>query len=73
MAQGVGVFDANRDPVGATGSEIDLIQTTDARMWATEFMARWQHRLEEVDEGLMLVWFANAIETGRTAGQAGRQ
>ena len=40
---------------------------TDARNWAQEFM-----RIigpNPVDEGLMVSWFANAIEAGRSAGQ----
>lgn len=49
----------------------DLLATTDGEVWAQEFMRRFGDRLNEsVDEGLMISWFANAIETGRTAGEA---
>jgi hypothetical protein len=39
--------------------------TTDAAVWAREFVALFP----PVDEGLMISWFANAIEIGRTAGE----
>jgi hypothetical protein len=45
------------DPVAAK-----LHGTTDAQVWAQEFV-----RLHGGDEGLMIGWFANAIETGRGA------
>lgn len=45
---------------------------TDGQAWAREF----QHRFagepvggHVVDEGLLIGWFANAIEAGRSAGQ----
>lgn len=38
---------------------------TDAAKWASEFV-----KLHGGDEGLMLGWFANAIEAGRSAGHA---
>lgn len=41
-----------------------LPQSTDARDWASEFMEFWGHRLNEIDEELMLTWFANAIMAG---------
>lgn len=47
----------------------DLLATTDARVWASEFMERFADRRDEIDESLMLAWFANAIETGRAAGR----
>lgn len=37
---------------------------TDATLWAREFMASFGHRLGEIDEALMLAWFANAIMAG---------
>lgn len=50
-----------------------LLETTDGSVWAEEFCKRWT--LTTVDgavvddaEGLMIAWFANAIETGRGAG-----
>jgi hypothetical protein len=42
-----------------------LLETTDARKWAQEFMREFGDRKAEIDEGLMIAWFANAIETGR--------
>jgi len=36
----------------------------DASKWADEFMRLFGQRLQDVDEGLMLGWFANAIMTG---------
>lgn len=44
-----------------------LHATTDAEVWAAEF-AKVR---PEVDRGLMVGWFANAIETGRDAGRRG--
>jgi hypothetical protein len=41
-----------------------LTGTTDARKWAEQFF-----KLHGGDEGLMLAWFTNAIETGRRAGR----
>jgi hypothetical protein len=49
--------------------ETDLLSTTDAQTWAQEFLDRFGERLEDIDEGLMIAWFANAIETGREAGR----
>lgn len=49
-----------------------LLSTTDARVWAEEFV-RLVVETEPgvtVDFGLMVGWFANAIETGRAAGRA---
>jgi hypothetical protein len=40
---------------------VELLSTTDAQKWAQEFV-----RMHGGDEGLMISWFANAIETGRT-------
>lgn len=51
------------DPVAAK-----LHGTTDAQVWAREFMALWHERVGFVNEGTMIAWFANAIETGRAAG-----
>ncbi len=42
-----------------------LLGTTDASIWVEEF----QKVCSGVDEGLMLGWFANAIEVGRAAGR----
>jgi len=61
-----------------------LLATTDAMVWAEEFCrifdghvvvgSRTLQEIEhknwtKLDEGTMLTWFANAIETGRSAGQ----
>lgn len=37
---------------------------TDAMKWAEQLCVRFP----DIDEGLMLAWFANAIEAGRDAG-----
>lgn len=44
-----------------------LLSTTDASVWADVFAKTYPgvH-----DQGVMLGWFASAIETGRTAGHA---
>lgn len=62
------------DPLAAK-----LHSTTDAHVWAEEFVRLFDRRLVVrgnftagtffVDEGTILGWFANAIETGRTAGR----
>ena len=49
-----------------------LHNTTDGQIWAQEFMRVVESGVT-VDEGLMLGWFANAIETGRSAGHAAAQ
>lgn len=49
--------------------ELDLLNTTDAEKWAEAFMEEFGDHKEDIDEGLMFSWFANAIETGRTAGE----
>lgn len=36
----------------------------DAKDWAEEFMRIWGERRNEIDEGLMLAWFANSIMAG---------
>lgn len=55
-----------------TTDEANLLATTDANVWAREFERRFLTdpiQRAKIDRGLMLSWFANAIETGRTAGQ----
>ncbi len=47
-------------------AEVRLRATTDAQVWASEFMAVVATGVA-VDEGLMIGWFANAIETARLA------
>ncbi len=47
--------------------EARLLTTTDATIWVEEF-----HKVHpEVDKGMMLGWFANALEVGRAAGRQG--
>src|SRR5260221_10913883 len=45
----------------------ELLSTTDASVWAKEFRAVWSER-KVMDEGWLISWFANAIETGRSTG-----
>ena len=45
-----------------------LLNSTTADFWAAEFV-----RLHGGDEGLMLAWFANAIEVGRAAEKSARK
>ena len=44
--------------------EGDRLDTMDAVRWAREFMRLFGQRLHEVDESLMVGWFANAIMRG---------
>jgi hypothetical protein len=39
-------------------------QSMDAEVWAEEFMRLFGKSLSQIDEGLMLSWFANAIMAG---------
>jgi hypothetical protein len=41
-----------------------LHDNMDAQDWAKTFMELHGDRLEEIDEGLMCVWFSNAIMCG---------
>jgi len=45
-----------------TVDEVKLRSTTDAAVWASEFMAEFGDRKEDIDWGLMIGWFANAME-----------
>lgn len=40
---------------------------TDGELWTKEFMKRHGNKKEEIDFGLMMSWFCNAIEAGRSA------
>ena len=53
----------------STGDSIGklLINTTDAAVWAHHFKDQFGD--EAPDEATMTTWFANAIETGRSAGE----
>ncbi len=48
-----------------------VLSTTDATVWAREFTKQfiWSGRASEIDELLMLGWFANAIHVGRREGE----
>ena len=46
----------------------ELYSTTDAHVWAKEFIRMKNLHNFDIDEDLMIGWFANAIETGRSAG-----
>jgi hypothetical protein len=46
-----------------------LLSTTDAHAWAEAFMRVFNDEDVLLDKGLMLTWFAGAIETGREAGR----
>lgn len=45
-------------------SKVKLHDTMDAVVWAKEFMRLFGPKLNEVDEGLMVAWFANSIMCG---------
>jgi len=57
----------------ATENDTDLIGDHDARHWAERFAHRFPAILQDGEgvindvEGLMLTWFAGAIETGKMA------
>ena len=58
-------------PPSRPPSEHTLLATTDAMVWAQEFVRIFNGAsigAGMVDEGTMIAWFANAIETGRSAG-----
>lgn len=71
---------ANRECSKAQGSpmlsnpapapEPDPLMGIDGQKWAQEFMRIWSGRWSEVDEGLMIGWFANAIMRGFDEGQS---
>jgi hypothetical protein len=71
------------DLAHATEGDTDLIGDGDAAHWAERFADRFEVRrrsdignrglVEPVDtEGLMLTWFAGAIETGHISAERGR-
>lgn len=52
-------------------SEVEIIQSGDAAVWTDQFVARFGDKWSEPDGelwGLMVGWFANAIETGKRIG-----
>jgi len=48
--------------------ESRLHNSTDAEVWADEFLARYGQRQREIDRYVLITWFANAIQTGVTHG-----
>lgn len=56
-------------PKPAPAPAPDPLKGIDAQKWAKEFMRIWSGRWSEVDEGLMIGWFANAIMRGFDEGQ----
>lgn len=46
-------------------TKVDPLATMDAKVWADEFMRLFGDKRHEIDEGLMIAWFANAIMRGR--------
>ncbi len=40
---------------------------TDGTLWAKEFMKLFGDEKDKIDEGLMIGWFCNAIEAGKSA------
>jgi hypothetical protein len=51
-----------------SGVDLGILSTTDAVVWAREFVKVAASGRVAVDEATMVGWFANAIETGRNAG-----
>ena len=47
----------------------DIEVGMDGVKWAQAFMQIWGHRLNEVEEDLMVGWFANAIMAGYDEGR----
>ncbi len=50
-------------------SDGDLLKRlgTDGGLWAKEFIKKFGNKRDEIDEGLMITWFCNAIEAGKSA------
>ncbi len=42
----------------------ELLDTCNAKLWAEEFMRLFGERRQDIDEGLMIGWFANAMQAG---------
>lgn len=40
-------------------------ESADAKLWAHEFIRLFGNKKDEIDESLMLAWFACAIERGK--------
>lgn len=56
------------EPVITSQETIDqqtlLLNSTDALVWAEEFMKNFGDKLDQIDVGLMIGWFANAMAVG---------
>jgi hypothetical protein len=48
---------------------LELLETNDAMVWAEEFIRLFGDRRDEIDEGLMVAWFANAMAAQVMASQ----
>lgn len=56
-----------------TVDEAKLRSKADPRVWAEEFMKEFGNRKKDIDEGLMIGWFANAMEVGRLSPEPATQ
>lgn len=52
------------DYKGMDGGDFLQAVGMDGKLWADAFMQMWGDKLNEVDHGLMLGWFCNAIMAG---------
>lgn len=50
-----------------TSSEFLKRAGTDGTLWAKEFMKLFEDKKDKIDESLMIGWFCNAIEAGKSA------
>ena len=51
-------------------SEKELLSTASAQIWAKAFIQHKEDnnwKLEDIDEGLMIGWFTNAMETAKAS------
>jgi len=55
-------------PPDAQAMTRDPLTTMDAKLWAEEFMRIFGSKMDKIDEGLMIAWFANAIMKGYDVG-----
>jgi len=65
LAQVIQRLDDSVQPSAAEQGDVDLLQTTDAVIWAREFSRIARAKGYAVDEEWMVTWFANAIITGQ--------
>lgn len=52
-----------------TDAELLTYMGTDAQKWSEKFLEVIDPMSIDIDEALMIGWFANAIEAGRAAGR----